>query len=439
MSINIMGVIPARYESTRFPSKPLAMILGKPMIYWVYRQAMKVKEIDYIIVATDDQRIKDTCKNYKIPCMMTKNSHKTGTDRVAEVAHQIKANYYVIIQGDEPVIHPESIHKCIHLEQKVTNLMKKIENQSEIYDKTVPKIRLKGDSYLNTMSRIPIKTSTEEPYYKQIGIYGYQRDTLLRFGQLKQGDTEKLESIEILRCIENDIPVKMIPVKHDTVAVDIPSDIQQAESAIKKRIQAIIFDFDGTIVDSENIKQEAFKNLFRPFDLQDKVDVTKGGKDRYDKIRYYYKKLLNHNLSWNQLECIANNYHDMTFEKIVNAPYIEGAMEFIKACDLHITMFVVSGTPTDELINIMIKRKITKYFQEIIGSDDYKLTLIKGLLAKYHYDPDRVIYIGDKLEDYGDAKKAGIKFFGITHGKTNFPKNVPSDKRFSSKIWEVID
>ena len=111
--MKIIGVIPSRYQSSRFPGKPLAEICGKPMIYWVYQQVMKVKEFDEVYVATDDSRIEEACKKYDMNVIMTSDKHQTGTDRLGEVAEKIEADFYVNIQGDEPMIEPETIQKVI--------------------------------------------------------------------------------------------------------------------------------------------------------------------------------------------------------------------------------------------------------------------------------------------------------------------------------------
>ena len=129
--MKIIGVIPARYESSRFPGKPLAGIHGKPMVWWVYKQAVKVREFNEVYVATDDKRIEDKCIELDVNVIYTSNSHPTGTDRVGEVARKIKADLYVNIQGDEPLIEPETIRKAIepfNSKEKisVTNLMTKI-------------------------------------------------------------------------------------------------------------------------------------------------------------------------------------------------------------------------------------------------------------------------------------------------------------------------
>jgi 3-deoxy-manno-octulosonate cytidylyltransferase (CMP-KDO synthetase) len=121
-SMKIIGVIPARYQSSRFPGKPLVNICGKPMIWWVYQQCIKVKSLDKVVVATDDERIFQTCRDYLMDVIMTSSDNRTGTDRVAEVARNMDADFYVNIQGDEPLIEPEIIDKVISFKMEHENL-----------------------------------------------------------------------------------------------------------------------------------------------------------------------------------------------------------------------------------------------------------------------------------------------------------------------------
>ena len=168
--MKIIAFIPARYSSSRFPGKPLADICGKPMIWWVYNQAKKVEIIDNIYVATDDDRIKIVCENYNIPVIMTSEHHPTGTDRVAEASERFIADLFVNIQGDEPMIDPDSILAAILPFTKendflVTNLMAKIINPVELINNTVPKVICNSENIGVFLSRNPI------PYPK--GSIGY--------------------------------------------------------------------------------------------------------------------------------------------------------------------------------------------------------------------------------------------------------------------------
>ena len=143
--MKIIGVIPSRYESSRFPGKPLTDICGNPMIYWVYQQVMKVYAFDEVYVATDDERIEAACKQYDMNVIMTANTHQTGTDRLGEVARKIEADFYVNIQGDEPMIEPETIKKVVdykmaHPETEVINTITPIKEEREITSNTCVKV-----------------------------------------------------------------------------------------------------------------------------------------------------------------------------------------------------------------------------------------------------------------------------------------------------------
>lgn len=233
--MKIIGVIPARYKSSRFPGKPLADICGKPMIYWVYNQAIKVDDFDSVYVATDDKRIEQVCKENKINVIMTSENHPTGTDRIGEVARKIDADLYVNIQGDEPLIEPETIKKAIEpfyedKDLEITNLMTKIKNPVDAYNSTIPKVITNKDNigiYLTrSMSPYP-KGSIDFDYYKQVCVYGFKPSALEFFCNNERGKIEKIEDIEILRFIEAGYKVKYIEVESDTVAVDTQKDLER--------------------------------------------------------------------------------------------------------------------------------------------------------------------------------------------------------------------
>lgn len=237
--MRIIAVIPARYESSRFQGKPLADICGKIMIERVYLQAKKVKEFDEVYVATDDERIYNACMERNIHVIMTSSSHRTGTDRIGEVAEKISADLYVNIQGDEPLIEPETIRQAIipfianaDANIEVTNLMTEICNPVDLINFTVPKVIASRDGrgvYL-TRSMAPFpKGNINVKYYKQVCVYGFTPRALKfycdygkKFGKAK---IEAIEDIEILRFIENGYHVQYVEVDSDTIAVDTPNDL----------------------------------------------------------------------------------------------------------------------------------------------------------------------------------------------------------------------
>jgi 3-deoxy-manno-octulosonate cytidylyltransferase (CMP-KDO synthetase) len=233
--MKIVGIIPARYKSSRFPGKPLADICGKPMLYWVYNQAKKVSLLDELYVATDDLRISDVCKSYNINVILTSDDHSTGTDRISEVAQRIKADLYINIQGDEPLIEPSTIEQAIlpffkNKELKITNLMTEIKDPVEVINFTIPKVITNKDNFgiYLTRSAAPYpKGKIDFKYYKQVCVYGFTPDALEFFNKSERGKIESIEDIEILRFIENGWKVKFVEVNSDTVAVDTPNDLQK--------------------------------------------------------------------------------------------------------------------------------------------------------------------------------------------------------------------
>jgi len=247
--MKIIGVIPARYESSRFQGKPLADICGKPMIWWVYQHASQVKCFNELYVATDDQRIYDACVANDMKCIMTSTSHRTGTDRIGEVAEKIPADLYVNIQGDEPLMEPEVMEKAIlpffdNPELQVSNLMTKINDPVDVVNFTVPKVitNKEGIGIYLTRSTAPYpKGSIDYAYYKQVCVYGFTPAALKfycdygkKYGKAK---IEAIEDIEILRFIENGYKVQYIEVDSETVAVDTPNDLKKVNEIMAAKLQ----------------------------------------------------------------------------------------------------------------------------------------------------------------------------------------------------------
>ena len=243
--MNIIGIIPARYQSSRFEGKPLADICGKPMIWWVYNQCKKVKEFNEVYVATDDERIEKACKENNINVIMTSTSHKTGTDRIGEVARKIKADLYVNIQGDEPMIEPETIRQAIlpffdNPELKITNLMTKIKDPVDVVNFTVPKVITNKDNigiYLTRSTAPYPKGKIDYSYYKQVCVYGFKPEALEFYCNNDRGAIEQIEDIEILRFIEAGYKVQYIEVDSDTVAVDTQKDLEKVRKIMAEHMQ----------------------------------------------------------------------------------------------------------------------------------------------------------------------------------------------------------
>lgn len=238
--MKIIGVIPARYQSSRFPGKPLALINGKPMIWWVYKQVEKVKEFSEVYVATDSESIHDFCEKNKMNVLMTSSSHNTGTDRLGEVAEKIKGDFYVNIQGDEPLIEPAIIREIIDYKignpyVDVINTSTLLQNSDDVKSNTIVKVVATESNDLMYLSRSPIpysKKGEEINYYKHLGLYGISREALMFFSKTERSFNEKIEDIEMMRFLENGYKIKILKVNSNTIGVDKPEDIKKVEKVI---------------------------------------------------------------------------------------------------------------------------------------------------------------------------------------------------------------
>lgn len=243
--LKIVGVIPARYASSRFPGKPLADICGKPMVWWVYQQAKKVPELSEVYVATDDERIEAVCKQYNMNVIMTSKDHPTGTDRVAEVAEKIEADYYVVCMGDEPLVSVSDISLMCQniLSGKVHDaalLTLKFKNPVDVINPTTIKLALNKNSELIFMSRLPLpypKANLDFDYYKNIGIYAYNKDTLNFFKTAEVGSLEKIEDMELLRLLENHKIIDTFEVDSTSYSVDTQKDLERVRSIISENLK----------------------------------------------------------------------------------------------------------------------------------------------------------------------------------------------------------
>lgn len=231
--MKIVAVIPARYNSSRFQGKPLADICGKPMIWWVYNQVLKVDEINEVYVATDDDRIADVCKQYDMNYVMTATTHKTSTERLYEVATKVESDLYICINGDEPLIDPDVIRKIIPDENYnkdfyVSNLMSEIKSPNECVDFTNIKVVTDFENNALFMSRSPIpypKASLDYKYYKHVGVLIYTKSALKFFAETPKGKNELVEDVNELRFIENGKKLKMVEVVANSLSVDTPKDL----------------------------------------------------------------------------------------------------------------------------------------------------------------------------------------------------------------------
>jgi 3-deoxy-D-manno-octulosonate cytidylyltransferase len=238
----VIGVIPARYSSSRFNGKPLAKINGVEMIKRTYHQVKKAKLVDQTYVATDSIKILEFCEKEKINCVLTNKNCVTGTDRVINFKENFEADIFINIQGDEPVIDPRCIDDLISemnndKNYDVFNMYKKIEDNQEKNSSSIIKVVINDQNELLYMSRANIpsnKINFNENLLKQVCVYGYRKTALEKINYNKKSKIEKIEDIEILRFLESNIKVKMIETNYSSISVDFPEDIKKVECYLNK-------------------------------------------------------------------------------------------------------------------------------------------------------------------------------------------------------------
>ena len=234
-------VIPARYNSKRFPGKPLVDICGVPMIIRTYNQCKKVVPESKILVATDDKRIKKVCEKEKIKTIMTSKRCLTGTDRIAEVAKKFKADFYLNIQGDEPICNPADIRKLLKAAKKypksIINGYTEIKNKKLFYSEHIPKVVFRKDERLLYQSRAPIPATKDKKFIKswrQVCIYSLPFKSLIVFKSARnKTPLEKLEDCELLRFLELGYEVKMIKMSDKSISVDTKENLIEVIKRVK--------------------------------------------------------------------------------------------------------------------------------------------------------------------------------------------------------------
>lgn len=243
----VIAVIPARWASSRFPGKPLAIIRGKPMIQWVVERSGKARSVSDVIVATDDDRIFAAVKNFGGTAVMTSRDHASGTDRVAEVARTRDCGIVVNVQGDEPLIPPENIDLIVSplLEDaslEVSTLRIRIHAVEEIADPNLCKVVVdhRGDALYFSRAPIPFDRDGwdiearggEGTAYKHIGLYAYRKSFLMKFSGLPVSRLEKIEKLEQLRILENGMAVRVVETEMDSIGVDRKEDLAAVENLL---------------------------------------------------------------------------------------------------------------------------------------------------------------------------------------------------------------
>jgi 3-deoxy-manno-octulosonate cytidylyltransferase (CMP-KDO synthetase) len=239
----VLVVIPARHASTRFPGKPLARIAGKPMIQHVVERVRKAKLPSQIVVATENAEIKAAVEGFGGRAILTRPDHRTGTDRVAEVATHISAEIYVNVQGDEPLIDPGAVDALIAAMQEdpATQLATPctaILQANDIMDPNIVKVVRDFDGNALYFSRAPIpwvrdSNDTVAPrHWKHLGLYAFRREALLEFPTLPPGELERVEQLEQLRWLENGFHMAVVETDYDAVSVDVPADVERVEKLL---------------------------------------------------------------------------------------------------------------------------------------------------------------------------------------------------------------
>jgi len=241
--MKVLGIIPARYASTRFEGKALADILGKPMIQHVYERASGAKTLEELMVATEDQRIFEAVERFGGRVVMTAQ-HPTGTDRLAEVAERCDAEVIVNVQGDEPLIEPAMIDEAVEpiLEDSsidLGTLVHRIRFVEEYNNPNVVKVVVDRSGFAMYFSRSPIPYMksgvwrSDVPIYKHVGLYVYRRDVLLKFAQMPATPLEIGEGLEQLRFLENGYRMKVVETHYESVGVDTPEDLEEVKSRLR--------------------------------------------------------------------------------------------------------------------------------------------------------------------------------------------------------------
>lgn len=243
----IVAAIPARYASTRFPGKPLALLAGKPLIEHVYRRAAAVPQVSQVIVATDDPRIQAAVEAFGGQARLTRADHASGSERLAELVQHLDCDLVVNVQGDEPLLDSRAISQAIEpflsdASLQVSTLKTRIRDREALLSPNVVKVVTDAAGFAVTFSRQPVPPvgSEEEidlaahPHFKHLGLYVYTRAFLLRLASLPPTPSEQRERLEQLRILDNGIPIKVVETPYDSIGVDTPEDLARAEAALAR-------------------------------------------------------------------------------------------------------------------------------------------------------------------------------------------------------------
>ena len=246
--MNVIAVIPARYESTRFPGKVLARDTGKYLIQHTYERALQARSLSKVLIAADDERVMAACRSFGAPCIMTSASHQSGTDRIAEAVREAAADVIVNLQGDEPEIDPANIDILVRLLAEnpacpMATLVAKLTDPAQITDPNIVKVVAGIGNRAIYFSRLPIPYARDAGgigrdtrYLRHLGIYAYRRDFLMKITSLPQGSLERTEKLEQLRVLENGFPIIIAEVAHSWDGIDTPQQYAAFVARQKKNV-----------------------------------------------------------------------------------------------------------------------------------------------------------------------------------------------------------
>jgi len=240
----VVAVIPARYASTRLPGKPLVPLAGQPMIQRVYQRVRLAQRVERIIVATDDRRVLEAVEAFGGEARMTRADHRTGTERVAEVAAHVEADVFVNVQGDEPLLDPAAVDAAVAAlieepKAEVATVATAVKVPGDIMDPNVVKTVLDFDENALYFSRAPIPWVRDSAahvlvrHLKHLGLYCFDRRALLEYPTLPQGQLERTEQLEQLRWLENGWKIRVAEVEQDAISVDVPADVERVEKLLR--------------------------------------------------------------------------------------------------------------------------------------------------------------------------------------------------------------
>ncbi len=247
--MNVLAVIPARYASSRLPGKPLVPLAGKPMIQHVWERTRRATKVSRVVVATDNERILRAVQEFGGEAVMTRSEHRSGTERVAEVAASAigrDAETFVNVQGDEPLIEPAAIDAAVEVlledpDARVATLAVPITTPAEVMDPNVVKVVLDFEDNALYFSRAPIpwvrgdgNRSVQARHRKHLGLYVFRREALLEFETFPQGDLERIEQLEQLRWLENGYRIRVAETTYDSVSVDVAEDVPRVEKLLRE-------------------------------------------------------------------------------------------------------------------------------------------------------------------------------------------------------------